>query len=128
MENYYKVLQDQYTARQMFEAALLNCLGLKDLLLTQDGSVEFYSAMINMQWARNQELTEDGLFEFLEKGPITVSYSWRGAGALIADLRRTFYGVDTSYMDYYGSGSPQLSERIVNILGTIGWKPQPYNF
>ncbi|MCX7593135.1 MAG: hypothetical protein N2235_05135 [Fischerella sp.] len=94
----------------------------------------FYAAFCNMQWCRTE------IFELLKREPV-LSYSWRGAGGLVANLRNK----NEIYMDYYCSGmNPYNEERdnrgpkgyvtegtvtdeIREDLLRLGWVPIPYD-
>lgn len=73
---------------------------------------EFYGALCNMQW--RSKVDPD----------IIYSCSWRFAGGLVAELRRK----GERYIDFYcGGGEGQVTKRIKDLLGKLGWEPYPWD-
>jgi len=72
---------------------------------------ELYSALCNMQW-RLKEDKED-----------VFSYSWRGAGGLVADMR----AIGENYMDFYCTGGEGLvTQQILTIMNDAGFVPEAW--
>lgn len=77
-----------------------------DLLKTKETAIEVYDALCNTAW-----------YDYIEDK--VISYSWRGAGGYIAELRNALYRAGEDYMDYYCSGSegkvtPKIEETFNN--------------
>lgn len=62
------------------------------LLKTKESATEVYDALCNTAW-----------YDYIED--VVISYSWRGAGGYIAELRNALYKSGEDYMHYYCSGS-----------------------
>ena len=80
------------------------------LLKTKESAIEVYEALCNTAW-----------YDYIEDK--VISYSWRGAGGYIAELRNALYQSGEDYMDYYCSGSEgkvvALIEEIFNTDGFV---------
>jgi len=72
---------------------------------------ELYSSLCNMQWQH-------------EDSEKPISYSWRSAGGLVADIRK----MGEDYLDFYCSGGENLvSKTVLDFLGSLGWHPVPWD-
>jgi hypothetical protein len=69
-----------------------------------------YASLCNVGWRKQEMLSMLEGFEW--------SISWRGAGALVADLRNAILDTKENYMDWYCSGiiSIESSENIVGYV------------
>ena len=80
------------------------------LLKTKESAIKIYEALCNTAW-----------YDYIEDK--VISYSWRGAGGYIAELRNALYQSGEDYMDYYCSGSEgkvvDLVEEILNSDGFV---------
>ena len=80
------------------------------LLKTKESAIKVYEALCNTAW-----------YDYIEDK--VISYSWRGAGGYIAELRNALYQSGEDYMDYYCSGSEgkvlSLVEEILNADGFV---------
>jgi hypothetical protein len=80
------------------------------LLKTKESAIKVYEALCNTAW-----------YDYIEDR--VISYSWRGAGGYIAELRNALYQSGEDYMDYYCSGSEgkvlSLVEEILNRDGFV---------
>ncbi len=80
--------------RDLFESQVRNDPEIMEKLLTRDDYAQnFYAAFCNMDWCRTE------LFDLIRADKL-LTYSWRGAGGLVAGLRNQ----GESYIDYYCSG------------------------
>jgi hypothetical protein len=88
-----------------FEQAVRRALNIRDDKVAR----EMWSALANVEW-----INEDGE---------SVGYSFRRAGALIADIRD-----NGDYMDWYCCGPTSfVSDEIRYALGREGWRPSIRN-
>jgi hypothetical protein len=93
---------------QIFEDTLRECF-ISDIRDNNDFCVEMWGALANVEWHHVKEPYG------------RVSYSFRFAGSLIANIRG-----DGDYMDWYCSGpSGVISEKIRRTLKKHGWLGDP---
>ncbi len=94
---------------EAFEVALRT---LSERVRTDDAfAQELYGALCNMRWRRRDTDREP------------VSMSWRYAGGTVSHLACK----GGCYLDYYCSGNEgNVSARIRDALGTLGWIPAPW--
>lgn len=92
---------------ERFEKAISTHLDLSD----DEIATEMWCALANMMWVNDD-------YEGVE-----VSYSFRSAGGLIAEIRDK-----GDYMDWYCCGPyGVVSDRIEQALAKDGWRPKPYS-
>ena len=92
-----------------FEQDLTDALGVA---MARDGVLcaRVWGSLANMQWQHT--FSED-----------LVAYSWRSAGALIAEIRG-----EGDYMDWYMSGpAGEVHPHVKGALAKFGWSPVPYD-
>jgi len=90
----------------------------------------FYSALCNMQWAKIKDMPQDELIVNVLKGTHldVCSYSWRSAGAIIAEIRSAHYNVDEDYMDFYCLGNEgHVTDLVKECFRRMGWKAVAYD-
>lgn len=80
------------------------------LLKDKESAIKVYESLCNVVW-----------YDYIEDK--VISYSWRGAGGYIAELRNALYRAGEDYMNYYCSGSEgkvlTLIEEIFNENGFV---------
>lgn len=88
----------------------------------------FYRALCNNDWMKIPLSEEERIVDRLKyENPATCSYSWRAAGAIIAEIRNDNYGVKETYMDFYCSDfEGQILQYVRECLGRMGWHPIEY--
>ena len=94
-----------------FEQDLTDSLGVA-MSKDEKVCVEVWSALVNMRW-QHRTMPDDA---------ILVSYSFRSAGALIADIIS-----EGDYLDWYMSGpAGEVSPQVRGALAKFGWTPVPW--
>ena len=84
-------------------------LGKLKMLNNRLYAVALYAALCNMKW------------RYKKNEPIT--YSWRSAGGLVAELR----DMNEDYLDFYCSGKEgQIHTQIMADLAKLNWHPVPW--
>lgn len=110
---------------------------IRELVMDKEFAGELYSALCNMRWWKFPEDAELATIHALMKGSPEdfesdkdcLSYSWRTAGGIVADLRnpglRKKGGEPLEgYMDWYCHGNEGLvSEKVADELSALGWRP-----
>jgi hypothetical protein len=89
---------------------------------------ELYGALCNTDWIR--QVSDKDTFVSCLKGDNVYGTSWRGAGAICADIyNHAFPNKEPNdYLSYYCSGSEgRVSERVASIAARLGWKIVEYN-
>lgn len=98
-------------------------------LQDRDVAVEFYSALCNMRWQKNNAIPEDQqIIEKLKGIESSIwSCSWRYAGGIIADIRNANYNTKEDYMDFYCSGNEgNVTDLVKECFKRMGWEPYPW--
>ena len=95
-----------------FEAFEMALRTLCERVRTNDAFAhELYGALCYMRWRRRDTDTEP------------ISMSWRYAGGVVSHLACK----GGCYLDYYCSGDEgDISARVRDTLGTLGWIPAPW--
>jgi len=109
---------------------------VKDAVIDDVVAGELYAALCNMRWYKIPEDNDAAIMLLLKKqlpddfntDEDTWSASWRGAGGIVADLRRSRLrkaGRDLEdYMDWYCNGDEGIvSDRILELLSALKWRP-----
>ena len=98
-------------------------------LKDKEVATEFYSALCNMRWEKIDERPDDiRIIDKLKGINSNIwSVSWRGAGAIIADIRNKHYNTTEDYMDYYSSGiEGHVFPFVEQCFKELGWKKYPW--
>lgn len=108
-----------------------NDLVVIGLLSDKSIAEEFYRAITNMRWVKQNVLPDDeAIMEKLMGIDTTIwSVSWRGAGAIVAEIRNKHYSVNEDYMDFYCCGSEgTITDRVMECFNRMGWKPKEWEY
>lgn len=131
-----KKIIDSNSARNLFEEQIENDLEIRLKLKDDIYAQNLYAALCNIQWIYKD------VFELIKREKF-ATYSWRGAGELIARLRDQ----GETYLDYYFSGmffddyedglqryqktgfvrEGVVTEEIRQDLDRLGWIPLEYD-
>ncbi len=91
---------------------------------------QFYAALCNMRWKKEDNRPEDQqIIDKLKGVDSTVwSVGWRGSGGIIADIRNRHYNTAEDYMSFYCSGNEGFVSDLVNeCFKRMGWKQFPWD-
>ena len=98
-------------------------------LRDEEIAVQFYSALCNMRWKKDNFLSHDEKLVNKLKGidPDVWSCSWRAAGGYIANIRNTHYNKNEGYLDFYCRGDEGVITPLVEeCFDRMGWVPYPW--
>ena len=95
-----------------------------------DIAVQFYSALCNMRWRKDNFLSDDEKIINKLKGtePDVWSCSWRTAAGCIANIRNDHYNKNEDYGDFYCRGDEgNITPLVLECFGRMGWIPYPWS-
>jgi hypothetical protein len=100
--------QEEISPYARFDRDVERLLGRR-IRASREEAIEFWSALANVGWFHESQPEQE------------VSYSFRAAGGLIAQIR-----AEGDYLDWYMSGPDGVvAPWIREVMATKGWRAQP---